>query len=103
MGGSGDGSGVAGGREDRRVGAPHRQIGMRKGRPGRQRVSWRVDEGPSAGLTAPDDADEWPSQAVWGGRTQIPAVRVSPRPMRLRRLSPAVRWVSHALFFTVPR
>ena len=37
-------------------------------------------------------------QAVWAARTQTPAVRVRPRPTRLRRLSPAVRRVSQALF-----
>ena len=42
-------------------------------------------------------------QAVWAARTQTPAVRVRPRPTRLRRLSPAVRRVSQALFFSVPR
>ena len=46
----------------------------------------------------------WPGiQAVWGVSVQTPAVRVRPRPMRLRRLSPAVRRVSHAWFLTVPR
>ena len=44
-----------------------------------------------------------PFQVVWAARTQTPAVRVSPRPMRLRRLSPAVRRVSQAWFLAVPR
>jgi hypothetical protein len=36
-------------------------------------------------------------------RTQVPALRVKPRPIRLRRLSPAVRRLSHASFLVVPR
>jgi len=40
---------------------------------------------------------------VAGVSAQRPAVRVSPWPMRLRRLSPAVRRLSHAWFFVVPR
>ena len=40
---------------------------------------------------------------VAGVRAQMPAVRMSPRRTRLRRLSPAVRWVSQAWFFVVPR
>ncbi len=45
----------------------------------------------------------WCSQGVWVVRTQTPAVRVRPRPTRLRRLSPAVRRVSQAWLLVVPR
>jgi hypothetical protein len=44
-----------------------------------------------------------PFQVVCGVRVQTPVVRVRPRPTRLRRLSPAVRWESQAWFFWVPR
>ena len=36
-------------------------------------------------------------------RTQIPPTPVRPRPMRLRRFSAAVRYLSQALFLVVPR